>query len=621
MFGGEMARRCLAALIAAFVFLLSPSAYSGTCTIPAGTEGKVIYNYDYHTYQYCNGTYWIAFDPSVGIATGGPQTIFLTSGTSWTVPSDWNSSNNTIEVIGGGGGGGGGSSAEGDGGAGGGYSIKSNVTLTPGASVTYAVGAAGAAGTNTAGGNGGDTYFCTGTSNCASIAGTAVVVGAKGGGGGHIDGTTLATAGAAASGFGDTKFSGGGSGKGSAWCSNGGGGGGGGAAGPNGNGASGGNCKSVANANAGGGGGGANGGSAGGNASAATTGGNGGNNRLGTGGGAHGNPGGAGTGGGGGGGADGGIASVPNKAGGAGSQDTIWTQTSDSATAGPGGGGGGYGDNNGGAQGPGGAAGGFGAGGGGSSGNTPGVGTQGIIVINYTPAAIPTCGVTSGLLAYWKFDEGSGTSASDSAGTNTGTLVASPTWAAGKVGGALTFNGTSQYLTVPMVAGLRTSTCSVAAWVKTTLDDDETAIGFSKGSGYTDGYTIELGTNASAQLTNELITAFRNVGGTYYQAGYTTATRSQLLDGQWHHFVFTGDGSSTKIYIDGTSRTVSIDNSDSGICTNNANIDTLRIGDQHTGGAEGNFFNGSIDDLRFYNRALSAGEVSQIYNAGAGCAN
>ena len=39
-------------------------------------------------------------------AANETQVIFLTSGTSWTVPSDWNSSNNSIEVIGGGGGGG-----------------------------------------------------------------------------------------------------------------------------------------------------------------------------------------------------------------------------------------------------------------------------------------------------------------------------------------------------------------------------------------------------------------------------------------------------------------------------------------------------------------------------------
>src|ERR1019366_5704547 len=55
--------------------------------------------------------------------------IFITSGTTWTVPSDWNSSNNTIEAIGGGGGGadGSGSNVNGAGGAGGDYAKVSNV--------------------------------------------------------------------------------------------------------------------------------------------------------------------------------------------------------------------------------------------------------------------------------------------------------------------------------------------------------------------------------------------------------------------------------------------------------------------------------------------------------------
>src|SRR3989344_3242542 len=56
-----------------------------------------------------SGAEWQSFymNPPSGVTIGscGPKIIFLTSGTSWTVPADWNSSNNTIEVIGGGGGG------------------------------------------------------------------------------------------------------------------------------------------------------------------------------------------------------------------------------------------------------------------------------------------------------------------------------------------------------------------------------------------------------------------------------------------------------------------------------------------------------------------------------------
>ena len=63
--------------------------------------------------------------------------IVLTSGSSWTVPSDWNSTNNAIHCIGGGGGGTWG------GGGGGAYARISNLPLTPGASVPYQIGAGG----------------------------------------------------------------------------------------------------------------------------------------------------------------------------------------------------------------------------------------------------------------------------------------------------------------------------------------------------------------------------------------------------------------------------------------------------------------------------------------------
>src|SRR5579859_1299112 len=106
------------------------------------------------------------------ITKAAPVIIYLTSttATTWVVPSDWNSSNNSIEVIGGGGGGGGftAGSWSGSGGGGGGYSKITNLSLTPSASVTYSVGSGGAAGGSGGGrgGTGGDTYFCNSTANC-----------------------------------------------------------------------------------------------------------------------------------------------------------------------------------------------------------------------------------------------------------------------------------------------------------------------------------------------------------------------------------------------------------------------------------------------------------------------
>lgn len=279
--------------------------------------------------------------------TGSTQTIFLTSGSEWIVPSDWDDDDNTIEVIGGGGGGGGGSYAGlytrgAGGGGGGGYSRAANLDLTPGATMTYGIGAGGYGGSDGGGSNGdnggaGGGSFFGGSSYATALVraaggnpGLCAYCGPNGLGG---------SGGAASSGIGTVKYSGG----------------------------TGGTSYNTGSNQGGGGGG------------AAGPGGNGGTGTDGT---AAGGVGGAG--GGGGGGAGGGIST----SGGSGSE---W----DSSHGSGGGGGGGQGA-------LGGAGGLYGAGGGGGGANggaalswSGGAGRQGIIAIRYAaaPVTTPTSGV------------------------------------------------------------------------------------------------------------------------------------------------------------------------------------------------------------------------------------
>ncbi|MGD0184009.1 MAG: fibronectin type III domain-containing protein [Roseiarcus sp.] len=164
------------------------------------------------------------FGTSIG---GGQCRGYLTSGTTWTVPADWNSVSNTIEALGSGGidgsSGPGNPYDDGTGGIGGAYSAVSNLSLTPGRSIGYAVGAGGLGPTDS------DTYFCNATSSCGAITGSSVKVGAQSGTNG----------GSATNGVGTTKYSGGLGG----WDSDDTGAGGGGAAGPHGNGDNGPDCS------------------------------------------------------------------------------------------------------------------------------------------------------------------------------------------------------------------------------------------------------------------------------------------------------------------------------------------------------------------------------------------
>lgn len=298
-----------------------------------------------------------------------------TGNQTWTVPSDF-SSTNTIECIGSGGDGTVGGSAAGsggNGGSGGAYARITNLSLTPGGSVTYAIGAHA----TTTGSMANETYFNNTASSTASLS---CAFGKLG------NNTTISgvSGGLAANSTGDFKYNGG---DGIISASSGGGGGGSSASyiGPG--------RFNGTSVNGGGGGGGAGGdmssnGSNGGN----PTGGVGGNGTAGNGGGATDTNGTAGTGGGGGGGSSG----APGSIGKNGAIDTSFDATHGAGGGGGGGGAGTSANGNGGAGGTGGTYGGGGGGGGrpnGSGGSgAGGSGGQGMIVITYTPAAATASG-------------------------------------------------------------------------------------------------------------------------------------------------------------------------------------------------------------------------------------
>ena len=516
--------------------------------------------------------------------------IFITdtSQTSWTVPSDWNNSSNSIEVIGGG--------AGGDyayGGGGGAYSKSNNVTLTPGSTVGIQVGEGGVGGTGGGDGTAGeDTWLCNSTSNCASISGTAVVVGAKAGTRGNAasDGND---GGAAASGVGDVKYSGGSGGYqydiGFGQT------GGGGSGGPNGNGGAGGWNRYPANGQPGGGGGG--GGTAGGDYPGSGFGGGcGGNNYLGAGGGgcpwfAAGGDGSAGGGGGG--------SGLSGNNGGNGGNGEDWDSTHGS--------GGGGGAPEGGAGGDGGLYGGGGAGNGGGSG---GDGAQGIIVITYTPASGTTRTTLSkpvnnlGLVGYWSFNENSGTKVGDYSGKGRfGTISNSvASWTSGKLGGALNFgSGFADYATISASDTDFLGALSISAWIYATDSGDNAIISKVTSTGATAApFDFQLSSAKKLYFVRS---------NTDYCARESVAT---VGSSGWHHVAVTAaDGNIDTVpvfYIDGVASSANtILCNGSGAATGGSY--PIKIGKRDDGSGQ---VDGKLDEIRVYNRALTATEVAAL---------
>ncbi len=208
-------------------------------------------------------------------------------------------------------------------------------------------------------------------------------------------------------------------------------------------------------------------------------------------------------------------------------------------------------------------------------------------------SAVPST-VLSGLIGYWKFDEDSGVTASDSSGNNnTGTLINGPVWTApGKVGAsALQFNAASEQF--------------VSIFDSTSLDP-------------TNGLTITAWVNASNWSGNRRIAQKGNSDNQYRLlaeggvfkfdlTGVNTLTTTLPAVTTWVHVAATWNGATMAIYFNGVLKA-----SLAATGTNATTTDPLTIAAKNGSTTAGDYFFGSLDDVRIYNRGLSASEIAIV---------
>ena len=218
-------------------------------------------------------------------------------------------------------------------------------------------------------------------------------------------------------------------------------------------------------------------------------------------------------------------------------------------------------------------------------------------------AATVKAPTTTGLVGHWKFDEGSGLIAVDSSGNkNTGTLsgATKPIYVAGKIGPtALSFDGSSGYVDVGNKSSLimNSNSFTVAYWLKSTVKGRYIIRGGDTGSRYYDVLDGTIG-----QLVARIY------DGTNFSS--LLISNQALNDGRWHHIVWETDRSVNlmKMWVDGVKQTSEVDISGIGSIPS---MDQFYIGKAGT-----SYYNGLIDDVRIYNRAISATEIKQLYNIG-----
>ena len=240
------------------------------------------------------------------------------------------------------------------------------------------------------------------------------------------------------------------------------------------------------------------------------------------------------------------------------------------------------------------------------------------------PAEAALDGAGSGLVGHWTFDEGSGTTAGDSAGSNTGTLTNGPTWNTVdyKVGtGALSFDGVNDWVnlgqsitafdfsTTTGPYGVNGNRFTISAWVYP--------------SGGSAIQVVHLRGRAEDSSAGYVIYALYKSSATVWSARISDGTNlitlssasGQLVQNTWQFLTLVWDGTTLRLYKNGVSIGSGTNALFNGIW--NHTLDSHRstvIGAQKNDNRS--YWSGKIDDFRAYNRALSAGEIQQLYNLG-----
>jgi hypothetical protein len=256
-----------------------------------------------------------------------------------------------------------------------------------------------------------------------------------------------------------------------------------------------------------------------------------------------------------------------------------------------------------------------------------------------TGQAICNGGCPAGLVSYWPFDEGSGTTTTDSKNGNDGTIQSGVGWTTGKIGNGLDFPGVgtdgyvdlgvidvfNNYIDLGTFDVLPASDITILGWFK--ADDfgvnDGRIITKASGTGTDDHYWM-LGTRGvGGQGASPYRMRFRvSLGGsteTLIDGGGsgsltdTVVANVDLVADTWYFAAAVYDGSTMQIYLDGV-----LIASAAQTGTRDTNTAQVWMGDNPISVYVNRPFDGIIDEVALFSRALSGSEITALYNSGLG---
>ncbi|MBN1392578.1 MAG: right-handed parallel beta-helix repeat-containing protein [Sedimentisphaerales bacterium] len=227
------------------------------------------------------------------------------------------------------------------------------------------------------------------------------------------------------------------------------------------------------------------------------------------------------------------------------------------------------------------------------------------LIIAFILLSLPSiAAATEGPIAHWKFDETTGTIAYDSTGSHNGTLINGPVWTTGQINGALSFDGSDDWVNMGTdifsQATFAASGATISVWVCPTSTPAN--------KDYVVGIEGRFIITESASSTN------------YWEAaiydGDTQAVKSisAIEINKWVHLVATWDKTTLRFYVNGLSQ--------GSVAQGTPLIDAVSrpvtVGAFYDAGALYYPIPAIVDDVRIYDRALSASEIWQLYREGLG---
>jgi RHS repeat-associated protein len=214
----------------------------------------------------------------------------------------------------------------------------------------------------------------------------------------------------------------------------------------------------------------------------------------------------------------------------------------------------------------------------------------------------PCVSPPANLVAWWPGDG----NASDIAGTNNGSFTNGVTFSQGEVAQAFSFDGTNGYVEIPHSATLNLSFGhTVEMWVRVDAYAPAGKYSMLISKWVNSAEDKSLTINAAGKVTYYLYNSF---------GGVPLTSSNSLALGTWYHVAATYDGATAKIYINGV-----LDNSK--LASGNVNDSSGKLYLGHNpgltaSGAPAVAFKGLVDEIGWYDRALTQSEIQAIYGAG-----